>query len=494
MMKWLKKLFGKKPIHVDSLDLNPFPRIDKDEIRQQVRLHESATIDGSNEVPESSETKFSNTENRVRQAFIEHLKKYEHTFCRERDAYIARRTKAVHSLLVDSEELKEQAMVDSVVAGWKQEVGPISTSGQDLRSLGQQLLSYRAKHDLLSWLPDCKEFWSFAFFLIIVFAIEMFATVFLLRETGGLMIVLIISGGYCLLNCILPFSIGPAVRNVNYKHGFYLLRRIFGLIVIIALIIIGFAVNLLMGHYRSAGIELSNLDTASSDLESLRETVQQVNNVGVNAYSNFVDSPFGIVDALSWLLFAVGLFAFFVSLWDGYIKDDVYPGYGKRYKAFRKQLERYDEDVEDLIDELDSRRREKVDAIVRRRIEMKENLGKVVERQSQVESLARRYQSACETLNQDYCELIGEYQARNASARKSPKPEYFGNFNGLQIEKPFIPELEQAPSEADISELTSRLNKFSNRLNSEYDKLTREIKPSNDLLDNDPLRISSETI
>ena len=237
-------------------------------MRRKVNLGRNAKIDGSNDEPQEGASDLSSTELNVQRCCQDQLGKYERAFYRERDAYVERRNSALGSLEVDSEELKEQAMVDGVVADWKKKVGPIRTSARDLKNYGDQLRNFRTQHDLWSWLPDCKSIWRLLWVLLVIFVVELVATVFLLRETGGLPIVLIISLGYCALNCVLPFLLGPAFRWKNYSRRRNILK-FGGWIALLLALVVGLALNLLMGHYRSAGIKLRSVDTAGADLAVL---------------------------------------------------------------------------------------------------------------------------------------------------------------------------------------------------------------------------------
>ena len=328
MAAWWKKAVPSRQSGSASPGSILFPSINKEDVRRKVNLGRNAKIDGSNEEPKEGASDLSRTELNVQRCCQDKLSEYESTFYRERDAYVERRNSALSLLKVDPEELKEQAMVDGVVADWKKKVGPITSSARDLKNYGDQLRNFRTQHDLWGWLPDCKNIWRLMWVLLVIFVVELAATVYLLRETGGIPIVLIISTGYCALNCVLPFLLGPVFRWKNYSRGHHLLR-ICGWTALLLALLTGLVLNLGMGHYRSAGISLRSVDTAAADMALLEGMLRAVDDVGVTALQNFVASPFGIADTLSWLLAAVGLFVFWVSFVDGYKKDDIYPGYGK---------------------------------------------------------------------------------------------------------------------------------------------------------------------
>lgn len=487
MAAWWKKAVGSRRLSPASPSRILFPSIDKEDVRSKLKLELNAKIDGGNDEPQEGALDLSNTELRIRGYCQDQLSEYERAFDRETKAYVDRRNSALSLLKVDSEELREESMVDGVVAEWKKKVGPITSSARDLENYGEQLRKFRKQHDLWAWLPDCKSVWRLMWVMLAIFMVELFATAFLLRETGGLLLVLIISIGYCVLNCALPFFLGPVFRWKNYSRE-PKIRKLRGWAALAVALGIGLVLNLGMGHYRSAGIELRSLDTAGANLEFLEEMSRAVDNVGVTALDNFIASPFGIVDTLSWLLAAVGFFIYLISFADGYKKDDIYPGYGKYYKRYREQLDQYHADVEQLVDELRSTRDGEVRRIVTRREEMRHSLEKVARLKNDIVSLAQRYDRACGLLDTDYRELVRDYRKINRAARTSPTPAYFSREEKLQLIEPVVSEMPE-PHEDKVRERMQKLEDFSQRLNDEFDKLTAEIKTSDEILPNPPDRI-----
>ena len=469
-----------------------FPRIDKDDVRRQVDLVRNAKVDGSNDKPPENSSDLSRTELRIQKRCEDQLSEYRQTLRQETDAYVERRNSAIGSLNVDPEELTEQSMVDGVVAEWKKKVGPITSSARDVENFAEQLRHFRIQHGLGSWLPDCKDVWRLVWMLLGIFVGELIVTAFLLRETGGLPMILIISIVYCLLNCIVPFFFGPAFRETNYNSGHYI-RKFGGWLVLLLMLALGLLLNLLMGHYRSVGIELRSMETAGADMATLAEMTQFATNVSATALRNFLASPVGIADTLSWLLAAVGCFAFFFSFWDGYKRDDTYPRYGKFYKKYRKQLQQYDHDVEELVDELKTRRDAEVKRVVARSAAIRDALSKVTRLENDIASLTKSYASACELLDSDFRELVEEYRGLNQAERISASPAYFGRKETLQIAKAAPPELLQAPNEDTMLARMRELESFSVRLNKAFDTLTTEVRPSSEILSNPPDRITQET-
>lgn len=472
--------------------MEPFPLLDKEDARRATRLLDAARDDGGSDVPDTHAFSESATERSIRNLCERQLEKYIDTLNGERHEYSMRLDRILNTWRVNTVEGEEAALVDDVVADGKKDVGPIDSSANRLKRLAEELLGYRGRHDLVNRLPVCHDIWRAVLLLMLWFAAELVVTTFLLRESGGLAMVLIISAVYCFLNCFFPFVAAPFSRSINYRSG-HLGGKAMGWVLLLAVIGIGIWLNLLMGHYRSAALELAAIELAGSDLESLEVLVERVNNTGVTAWSNLIEAPWGITDTFSWMLAVAGLIAFALSFWEGFVRDDVYPGYGALYRRFEDQRETYDEKVENLIDTLKARREGGVNSIEAKKRQLVQDLGRIPDLNRQISVLESKFEGACGALNSDFAELIDEYRQENQRFRAIPVPQYFNEHVRL---REYIPDklglrLEPTKEQAEI--MVDRLSHFSNRLHEEFKTLTARVKPSSEILLPDPLQISTSS-
>ena len=489
--RWLRNKFARRHRR-PAVSSEPFPLLDKEYVRRETRLQEAARNGGGNDLPDTHALSESATERNIRNFCERQLERYIDTLNSERQEYAVRLNTILDTWRVNAVEGEETALVDDVVADGKKDIGPIDASANSLKRVADELHAYRATHDLMLRLPVCHDVWQALLLLMLWFAGELIITTFLLRESGGLAMVLIISTIYCFLNCFFPFVAAPFSRSINYRSG-HLGGKAVGWGLLLAVVGIGIWLNLLMGHYRSAALELAVIDLAGSDLETLEVVVERVNNTGVTAWSNLMETPLGITDTFSWMLAVAGLIAFALSFWEGFVRDDIYPRYGALYRRFDDQLETYDDDVEVLIDSLKARRERGVKKIEAKKRQLVQDLGRIPQLNQRIQVLEGKFEGACGALSSDYSELIEEYRRENRSFRTTPEPQYFNQSVHLREFRPDKLDLHLEPTDEQANMMVDKLSHFSSRLHEEFKALTARVKPSSEILLLDPLQISTST-
>ena len=469
-----------------------FPPIDLMLVREESGLIERAKRDGESNVPESYAVTESDVEVDIREKCEQQLLGYEATLHNIRHEYESQINTIVGRWQVNEVENEATALVDDVVANGKKHFGPIDASANQLKRLSNELLAYRTEHRLLSRLPVCLDVWRAMLLLILWFVVELVVTAFLLKESGGLAMVLVISSIYCFLNCLFPFLASPYSRTINYRvrrHS----ARTGGWILLFTVFAIGVWLNLLMGHYRSAALALGSTNQAGLDVETLRNLVESVNNTGVEAWSNLINSPLNITDTFSWLLAVAGLVAFVLSYIEGFVRDDVYPRYGALYRRFNNQLETYDEEVDDLIDILKSEREEGVKNIDYRKRQLAEDLGRIPKIKLRIQMTESNFESAYIMLDRAFSGLVDEYRRINRKFRSNQVPAYFDIPARLRDRCPLKTNLLSESIDVQAKTMVDTLSDFSNRLHSEFKVLTARVRSSSDVLIEDPLQISTNS-
>lgn len=237
IFRWLQKIFARRPQR-PAISTEPFPLLDKEYVRRATRLREAARNDGGNDLPETHAHPESATERNIRGYCERQLENYIDTLNSERHEYAMRLNTILDTWRVNAVEGEETALVDDVVADGKKDIGPIEASANSLKRVADELHTYRATHDLMHRLPVCHDIWKALLLLMLWFAGELVVTTFLLRESGGLDMVLIISIIYCFLNCCFPFFAAPFSRSINYRSG-HLGGRAMGWSLLLAVIGIG---------------------------------------------------------------------------------------------------------------------------------------------------------------------------------------------------------------------------------------------------------------
>lgn len=495
-MKCLQRLFGKKePAKSDILD--PFPSLEKERIRKTTHLIERAEIDGANEHPASTSDEESSTEQAIRKKSEERQREYMQNYEERQQRNVNRLYKIRDSWSVDAVQDRLRELGDRVITEGKAAQGPITTSADDLKALAGELHHFRHQHQLLHRTPVFQDQWTCWLVVLVAFLVELAFTAFFLKESGGLPTVVALSAAYCFLNCVVPLYIANLWgRGISYQWGLFPLRKLTGWLVIIGTLGLGSLLNLLVGHYRSAALDLATADYEQYDLESLIEITEQVSNISTTAWNNFQASFLGINDVWSWLLAILGYVFFIAGLIEGFLKDDRYPEYGEKTRRYSEQREKYDTKVSELIEELQELRKKGSESIENEKRKLVDSFSRDSELRASFYAFQGKCERACQALSDDYQELMHQYRQINVEIRKTPAPPYFQR--EPQLSRVIIPTLE-LPSDdtADRKEtLIKQLSDSANMLQQQFEGWINNIKSAQEIVPLDPLtiRITEESL
>jgi hypothetical protein len=122
--------------------------------------------------------------------------------------------------------------------------------------------------------------------------------------------------------------------GIRYIHHIDTVKKLGGWIALLAGFVVPVIMGLAISHYREALI--AGLETAQ-----------------IVARDNLFQSPLGLREVSSWLLFLLTLAFGLVALWDGYAMDDPYPGYGKLHRRLVQAEDEYNNAIASLSEHLD---------------------------------------------------------------------------------------------------------------------------------------------
>ncbi len=489
-MKWFRRLFGNtEPDQADIL--SPFPPLDKEEIYRSTHLIEQAQIDGANEHPASASDEETSTEQTIRKKCEERMREYMQNYEDRQQRNTSRLSKIHASWNVDVVQDKLQALGDQVIIEGKAVQASLAENADNLRSLADELRHFRHEHQLLDRTPVYQDPWTCWLMMLFAFVIEVVITVFLLRESGGLPMVLVLSIMYCVLNCWLPLLIANEFggRWSSYPWARHPQKKSIGLIVTSFTIIFGIGLNLLMGHYRSAALKL----TVSSQQDSvaiLTELNNQISNIGVTALHDFWASPLGINDVWSVLLAIAGLFIFLFGYWEGLTKDDRYPQYGEKARRYHKQRNKYDTEMSEAIEKHQELRKKGTNDIECEKRKLVDSFSREQELIASINAFQGKCERTCHALNDDYQELIYQYRQTNTKYRKTPAPTYFKREPQLSRITIAIFELPSDNIEDRKEILIKQLLETTTKLNQQFKDMINNIKSSKEIVLLDPLTIT----
>ncbi|WP_287338921.1 hypothetical protein [Mesorhizobium sp.] len=235
------------------------------------------------------------------------------------------------------------------------------------------------------------------------------------------------------------------VRRLSHRSFGFKLVGLFSLVVYLGLT---GALNLALAHYREASGTL-------------------MTGAGAEVVRRLQESPFGLLELNSWILFGIGVLFSIVAFIDGWFLTDPYPGYAGVEKRLQTARNRYVTRKQDLIDDLRDIRDEhnaKVEEIIRALSQRRKEHDTIIYSRSRMLVLFEEHQNHLErTANT----LLTAYREANRKARTEPVPKHFGESYRLQRIKPAqvpVGELNDRDLAADIraaqEELTSQVQRI----------------------------------
>jgi hypothetical protein len=209
---------------------------------------------------------------------------------------------------------------------------------------------------------------------------------------------------FALLNIGVAFLAGAiGVRELNHRNW---LRKLFGLVALLAYIAIAIALNLTLAHYREVAGALAS-DAGQEVLTRLRT------------------DPLGIADVKSWLFFGIGMLCSLVAFGDSYLLFDPYPGYGLLEKRRAGAYDAYIARKNDLIERLLAIRDEAIEILEEANRDLSVRRGEydaIMESRTRLMRLFEAHQSH---LDRTANALLSTYREANKRSRQTPPPPRF---------------------------------------------------------------------
>jgi hypothetical protein len=242
--------------------------------------------------------------------------------------------------------------------------------------------------------------------LLVLFVFEVFLNGFFLAKgselgyVGGAAEALI----FALLNIGVSFLAGAVgVRELNHRNY---IRKLFGLIALVAYLALAIALNLTLAHYREAAGSLVS-DTGQEVLVRLRT------------------NPLGITDVKSWLFFGIGIMCSLIAFGDSYLIFDPYPGYGMLEKRRAGAYEAYINRKNELIATLLSIRDQAIEILEEANRDLsirRSEYDAILESRTRLLRLFEAHQAH---LDRTANALLTTYREANKRSRKTPPPPRF---------------------------------------------------------------------
>ncbi|WP_031434260.1 hypothetical protein [Methylomarinum vadi] len=199
------------------------------------------------------------------------------------------------------------------------------------------------------------------------------------------------------------FIIGTIVRYKNHVSWWKRLCTYIGLLIYGGAAV---AFNLLVAHYR----DLFAVNPASAGNQALQQ---------------FKENPLTLADFNSWMLFCMGLLFSVFALIDGYKRDDPYPGYGKLHRRLRELFDNYEEQRDDVIEQIETIRRDFLGRLERMKQAVAMKHTRLVHLVEEKQAFIAEYQHGIANFITCANALIHRYRDINRAHRRTPPPDYF---------------------------------------------------------------------
>ncbi len=219
------------------------------------------------------------------------------------------------------------------------------------------------------------------------------------------------AGMFSAVNIIFAYQFGRyLIPNINHMSPN---RRILGFGSIILAFMSAILIALLIAHFRDA-------------------LGHNIENPAMFAMQSFKESPFGLQEIHSWLLFLLSFIFALFALSDAYKMDDPYPGYGRHYRDYLSAWNGYEQELSDIRAQLNDQK----DDFLRRIDESVERISKdmvrlhdlIVSKKTSGDRLKTAIADAKNCLDL----LVKLFRDTNQIYRNTPPPGYFSKNHSLQ--------------------------------------------------------------
>lgn len=213
----------------------------------------------------------------------------------------------------------------------------LSAARTDLENKRQDYQGFRERNNLVREPHYPESVFRHVVLLILIALAEtvLNGSMLSIGALGGLVQGWSIAFVIAVFNIGVAFALGNLIRLVNSKA---FLDRTLGFLCAGLSIVVALLFNLFVAHYRSALLASEGFD------ESIA--------AGTRAWDSYSSGVFNVPDFMSWLLFGFGVLAAGFAAYKGYSLEDPYPGYSRRARAFKAAQDRFQDEYDDVIDEL----------------------------------------------------------------------------------------------------------------------------------------------
>ena len=414
-----------------------FPLFKVAEIEKDINISKAAAEDGQNDIPRTDSQTFSICENEaiakcdeLRQKEVSNAAKYLASIkdvIMNQGAELGKKHFFLNNL---------KANIEHTITEAKGKLSPLLNS---FKTEQRHVQNYKLEHKIsrephtLTPMNILISLGVIAF--LFYFEMELNTTLLAPAMADGELGGKAVASAVAILNVFVSFGAGYLlIKNIHHVREFK--RRIaqFGLFIYALFTVY---LNGLMGAFRAsaeAALKVKSYgkeakDKAAEGTESTVDKVAEVATEQGNELLWFLGTiEFGIYPIV---LMFVGITFAVASLWDGYLFDDRYPGYGKVGKKRNEDIK----EIERLRHALSSEvrltfKKEIKDSSENRDKLIKVNVTEWSKNITNLENTFENYKRFATQLDDGIDHCIGEYRAINNKYRKTTEPKYWFDDNG----------------------------------------------------------------
>lgn len=468
-----------------------FPPLDTSRFLRQLDIEARAAQDGANKIPRTDSTISSNVEieikSKIESVHADYINAYHDHFSQYQERY-SDCTKLWRMELVENEE---RGLVDDVIAEANNRSGPLYGKREKLLGTAEQLQRFREENNLLNRLPSFENSYKLLFIVLISLLVEFLTSFYLMQEASeSVLTVAVLILMFCVLNTVFPITVFSQLAKLAYSVDSF--KKSMGIFFLTAITGFGVFLNLMIGHFRLVTMEFSARTAttiSSGQIQQLTAEIAQQQQLAADAWRSFIENGIFIEDTWAWMLIPLNLIIYFYSLYEGIIKDDAYPGYGKAARAFENTHDEYNDEIEFAQEELAELRDDAIDAIEDLKSKLYTTFKTAPTLIANADNLFEKYRQRASSLPDLHTQLVMRYRESNIAARNdNPPPAYFDRppeYNLVLVEKGKIQKIEP-----NSRELVNRLDSFAQKVNAEFEAIQAKIKSSDEVLgENYPLRV-----
>jgi hypothetical protein len=445
----------RRPPHDKRPATDVFPDLDVHRLAREMRLDEVGRGRGSSEEPASTTAALDEVEIRIVER-VESEKKRSHALVEdELRTYSERLSGLDFEARFASIRQAAPACVSEFKAAVAKGLDELHGLRRDLREIEIERDAFRASNRLsrtarLHGGAGLFLKWALILFLFVVEA-GLNGTFLAKGSEQGLV------GGFSEAITFALLNIGVALLlalfgAVQLNHRSWL-RKLFGLVAVIAFVAFALSLNLALAHYR---------EVAGTVLEG----------GGQQVVARLRSAPLEIADLQSWILFGMGTLFAVIAFLDGLWMYDPYPGYAPLEQRLISKRDAYIATRADLIDELreiSSEFREKMDELAHDLSARRSEHDAIIAHRGRLVHLFQQHQAHLERAANV---LLQTYREANAKARSTALPTRFSLPYSLER----MEVVARASSEWDQNELREKVTAIQDLLTEQVLAIHKEFE------------------